>query len=66
MTSRHRKEHMDSNESNPEERSANTHSGTPNPADPNKFRNNEHQSGYGGEGGDPKTSSDERSESDDE
>jgi len=60
MTDRQHKEHMDSKETDPEERSVNTHSGTPNPMDPNKARNNEHQSGYGGEGGEPKTSSDQR------
>ena len=54
------KEHMDSNEENPRRRAHETHSGTPNAVDPNKGRDNEHQSGYGGEGGDPKTSSDER------
>lgn len=54
------KEHMDSRETNPEKRSGDTHSGTPNPVDPTRHRKNEHQSGYGGEGGDPKTSSHDR------
>jgi hypothetical protein len=54
---------MDSKETDPAERAKETHSGTPNPADPNQHRNNEHQSGYGGEGGEPKSSSDERQRS---
>jgi hypothetical protein len=60
MTSRDIKEHMDSKEERPHQRSKETHSGTPNAVDPAKARDTEHQSGYGGEGGDPKTSSDER------
>ena len=62
MTRRDSKEHMDSKETNPGKRSQETHSGTPNAVDPNKARDNEHQSGYGGEGGEPKTSSHERPE----
>lgn len=54
---------MDSNEANPSKRSKDTHSGTPNPVDPNETRNNEHKSGYGGEGGDPRKSSDENQRS---
>jgi hypothetical protein len=60
MTRRDAKEHMDTKETNPGRRSSETHSGTPNAVDPNKARDTEHQSGYGGEGGDPKTSSDDR------
>jgi hypothetical protein len=60
MTRKDAKEHMDTRETNPSRRSKDTHSGTPNPVDPNDTRNNEHQSGYGGEGGDAKSSSDER------
>lgn len=63
MTRKDAKEHMDTKEANPSQRSKDTHSGTPNPADPNGTRNNEHQSGYGGDGGDPKTSSNERQRS---
>ena len=63
MTHRDSKEHMDSKETNPADRAKETHSGTPNPVDPNQHRKNEHQSGYGGEGGDPKSSSDERQNS---
>jgi hypothetical protein len=47
-------------EKDPAERSAETHSGTPNPVDPNDERSTEHKSGYGGEAGRPRTSSDER------
>ena len=60
MARRDSKEQMDTKETNPRERSKETHSGTPNAVDPNEARNSEHQSGYGGEGGDPKTSSDDR------
>jgi hypothetical protein len=49
------KEHMNNTESNPEKRSGDTHSGTPNPVDPNKARSTEHKSGYGGEGGNPRS-----------
>jgi hypothetical protein len=62
MTGRENKEQMDSKETDAAKRSRDTHSGTPNAVDPNETRNNEHQSGYGGEGGDPKTSSHERPE----
>jgi len=54
------KEQMDTQEKDPVERSTETHSGTPNATDPNDQRATEHQSGYGGQGGNPKTSSDER------
>jgi hypothetical protein len=60
MTHNDGKEHMTTKETDPRERSKDTHSGTPNPVDPNKTRDSEHQSGYGGEGGKPKQSSDER------
>jgi hypothetical protein len=59
MTHKDSKEHMDS-ESAPEKRSGETHSGTPNADDPNKTRSTEHKSGYGGEGGEPRTSSDQK------
>lgn len=35
-----------------------THSGTPNAENPNEKRSTEHKSGYGGEHGEPRTSSD--------
>lgn len=60
MTTRDSKEHMNRQDKNPADRSADTHSGTPNPVDPNEKRSNEHKSGYGGEGGAPRTSSDDR------
>ncbi|HVF38721.1 MAG TPA: hypothetical protein VM939_02400 [Gemmatimonadaceae bacterium] len=60
MTPRDMKERTDSDESDPTERAAETHSGTPNAVDPNDVRSTEHKSGYGGEGGDPRTSSETR------
>ena len=59
MTARDSKEHMTKRETGPTERSADTHSGTPNSGDPNDQRSTEHKSGYGGEAGKPRTSSDE-------
>jgi hypothetical protein len=60
MRSSDSKEQMDETEKDPVERSGETHSGTPNAVDPNDERSTEHKSGYGGEGGRPRTSSDER------
>jgi hypothetical protein len=60
MTRKGAKEQMDTEEKDPVERSSETHSGTPNAVDPNEERSNEHQSGYGGHHGGPRTSSDER------
>lgn len=60
MAVRDSKEQMDNKEENPVQRSEETHSGTPNAVDPNKKRSSEHKGGYGGEGGEPRTSSDER------
>ncbi len=57
MTHKDAKEHMDSGDS-PTKQSGDTHSGTPNPTDPSKTGSTEHKSGYGGEGGKPRTSSD--------
>lgn len=54
------KEQMDSDESTPAENADDTRSGTPNATDPNKMRSTEHKSGYGGEGGEPRTSSENR------
>lgn len=54
------KERMNSDEKDPVKRSKETHSGTPNAVDPNEERSTEHKSGYGGEGGAPRTSSDKR------
>jgi len=60
MTRRDPKEQMDSDENTPVENADDMRSGTPNPTDPNKMRSNVHKSGYGGEAGEPRTSSDER------
>lgn len=60
MTHNDPKEHMDRPDSTPEESSGDTHSGNPNPVDPNDHRSTEHKSGYGGEGGEPRISSNER------
>jgi len=60
MTRKDAKEQMDTGEKDPVERSSETHSGTPNAVDPNEERSKEHQSGYGGHRGRPRTSSDER------
>ncbi len=60
MTGKDRKEHMNKTDDKASGTSGETHSGTPNPVDPNKARSTEHKSGYGGEGGKPRTSSDKR------
>ena len=60
MAPRDTKEQMDKKETDPVERSGDTHSGTPNPVDPNQERSTEHKSGYGGDRGGPRTSSDNR------
>jgi hypothetical protein len=61
-----RKEQMNREDADKTESSGETRSGTPNPQDdPNKVRSTEHKSGYGGEGGKPRTSSDDRKQSDD-
>ena len=60
MARRDSKEHMDSDDKTPAENADDTRSGTPNPTDPNKTRSKVHKSGYGGERGGPRTSSDNR------
>jgi hypothetical protein len=60
MTTDKTKERMDSEEKDPVERSKETHSGTPNAVDPNQERSTEHKSGYGGDGGEPRNSSNEK------
>jgi hypothetical protein len=60
------KEQMDNKETNPVKRSGETHSGTPNAVDPNQEKSGEHKSGYGGDGGKPRTSSNERQDADKE
>ena len=59
MTHKDSKEHQDTSDK-ATKRSSETHSGTPNPEDPNNNRSTEHKSGYGGEGGAPRTSADKR------
>ncbi len=54
------KERMNNEDKDPVERSGDTHSGTPNAVDPTQERTTEHKSGYGGEGGEPRTSTDKR------
>lgn len=66
MTHRDTKEQMDHKEKNPAQRAKETHSGTPNAVDPNEKRSTEHKGGYGGDGGKPRTSSDERQALDEE
>ena len=60
MASKESKEQMEHQEKDQVERSQETHSGTPNAVDPNERRSTEHKSGYGGDAGRPRTSSDER------
>ena len=60
MTRRDSKKHKAHPDPDSVKPSGDTHSGTPNPVDPNKVRSTEHKSGYGGEGGEPRTSSDNR------
>lgn len=62
MTQRGAKEQTNPDRKSPLQRSGETHSGTPNAEDPNKAGSTEHKSGYGGEGGEPRTSSDDRDE----
>jgi hypothetical protein len=58
------KEQKDRDGADKTARSGKTNSGMPNPEDPTKSRSTEHKSGYGGEGGEPRTSSDQRKPSD--
>lgn len=60
MTSQDSKEQTNSDDKTPVENADEMRSGTPNATDPNKERAGEHKSGYGGEGGKPQTSSDQR------
>jgi len=60
MTRQDNEEQMDDNESDVAEGSGEMRSGNPNAVDPDKARSREHKSGYGGEGGEPRTSSDDR------
>jgi hypothetical protein len=60
MKGKDNKERMNTQDEAAGEPSTETHSGMPNPVDPNTARSTEHKSGYGGEGGEPRTSSDDR------
>lgn len=60
MTHQDSKEQTNSDDKSPVENADEMRSGTPNATDPNKERDSEHKSGYGGEGGKPRTSSDQR------
>jgi len=53
------KEHNENTGDEATKRSGSTHSGTPNPGNPNEERSTEHKSGYGGDRGMPRKSSDE-------
>lgn len=60
MTDRKSKEQMDDRNRDSLEEAKKTHSGMPGPVDPDAIPSSEHKSGYGGEGGEPRTSSDTR------
>jgi len=62
MAHKDSKEHRDKDGDEATKRSGETHSGNPNPDNPNNNRSTEHKSGYGGEGGEPRTSSDKGKE----
>ncbi len=53
------KEHNEKTGDEAAKRSGSTHSGTPNPGNPNDEHSAEHKSGYGGDRGLPRESSDE-------
>jgi hypothetical protein len=63
MTLNESKEHMD-NEHKKQAEPSETRSGNPNIVDPNDERSTEHKSGYGGEGGKPRESSDTQTKDD--
>ena len=60
MASKDSKEQRVSDKDKATSRSGETHSGNPNAVDPNDNRSTEHKSGYGGEGGEPRSSSDKK------
>ena len=64
MASKESKEQMEHQQKDQVQRSNETHSGTPNAVDPNQKRSTEHKSGYVGEGGRTRTSSEERQATD--
>ncbi len=57
MTHRADKEQMDTDTDDRTKESGEMNSGTPNPEGAAKKRTTEHKSGYGGEGGEPRVSS---------
>ena len=59
MVSKDAREHSEKSQTDKTARSGETHSGTPNPGDPNDDHATEHKSGYGGDRGLPRKSSDE-------
>lgn len=65
MTPKDTKEQMDIDEQDPDDRAGDTNSGMPNPTDPNEGSSTEHKSGYGGEAGEPRTSSDKEQQEQD-
>lgn len=66
MGHRDSKEQMDNREPARVDQTSGTNSGNPNVVDPTTKRSTEHKGGYGGEGGRPRTSSDERQTIDEE
>ncbi len=55
MEHKESKEHQARAENKATKSSGETHSGSPNPEDHDKKHSTEHKSGYGGEGGEPRT-----------
>lgn len=60
MTHRADKEQMDTDTDDRTKESGKMNSGTPNPEGSTEKHTTEHKSGYGGEGGEPRVSSDDR------
>ena len=60
MTRPDGEEQMETDESEATKGSGEMRPGNPNAVEPDKTRTREHKSGYGGEGGEPRTSSDDR------
>jgi len=60
MTHRADKEQMDADTDDRTKESGEMNSGTPNPEGAAEKRTTDHKSGYGGEGGEPRVSSDDR------
>ena len=60
MSSKSEKKQADGNEAPEVTEDQGIREGRPNPGNPPQQRDNEHKSGYGGEGGEPRSSSQER------